>query len=413
MKKLLMVAIVLFLGACQKDSSFNPIIEKANISKIKPEIRAILNKMVAKGIMNQEDLQALLSKKSTANARKIGGLGLKINLTAKSKLSKNVDFQFYSRLRQRVIDGDQYECGPTKIGDFFNDFLNSLNDEEFLVFIFSTYVFDISYLYNNTQISKPYFGANGEFTGENNRTIKDLYRFWSSPQLPVFDAIHGATFKNTTLVAKFFDEGYPMLYGDDVFNATEAMELAMFLKDGLNTPKFQFYSHPSITFNAFQASADPSLGIAQKILMGDGVIRYYADQGFKDVSTQVVLAHEFGHYLQELYGYFDGDEYIIPESTRRLELGADAFSAYYSTHSRGAALNKTRVANLQEALFQIGDCAFDSYGHHGTPNQRRRAAALGIKIAEDNQKQGKILTVPEFKAVFDANYASLIAPDAL
>jgi hypothetical protein len=62
---------------------------------------------------------------------------------------------------------------------------------------------------------------------------------------------------------------------------------------------------------------------------------------------------------------------------------ADAFSAYYITHKRGAALNRKRVAQFLRVFFDIGDCAFDNPGHHGTPNQRMDAARLGFSIAAE------------------------------
>lgn len=60
---------------------------------------------------------------------------------------------------------------------------------------------------------------------------------------------------------------------------------------------------------------------------------------------------------------------------------ADAMSASFLTHKRGAAMNRKRVEQFLEVFFQIGDCAFDNPGHHGTPNQRM--AAYPNLIASD------------------------------
>jgi len=114
-------------------------------------------------------------------------------------------------------------------------------------------------------------------------------------------------------------------------------------------------------------------------------------------------------------GYFED---VVPgattqaELTRYTELMAHAFSAYYLTHKRGAALNQKRVAQFLEVLYDIGDCAFSNPGHHGTPNRRRRAAEFGFKVADDFQKQGHILTSAEFHAHFAAAYPAIVAPDA-
>ena len=91
---------------------------------------------------------------------------------------------------------------------------------------------------------------------------------------------------------------------------------------------------------------------------------------------------------------------------------ADAYSAYYLTHKRGAALNRKRVAQFLQVFFQIGDCGFDSPAHHGTPNQRMAAAEFGFDVAHEAQKQGHILSSDQFHDLFVAAYPELIAPDA-
>jgi hypothetical protein len=135
-----------------------------------------------------------------------------------------------------------------------------------------------------------------------------------------------------------------------------------------------------------------------------------------DVAPQAFYAHEFGHHLQVQKGYFDdplmtaGDP---PEQTRYRELMTDAFSAYYLIHRRGAALNRKRVEQFLEVFFDIGDCTFAHPNHHGTRNQRMRAAHFGFDVADQAQKQGHILTADQFHALFVAAYQGLIAPDAI
>jgi hypothetical protein len=101
-----------------------------------------------------------------------------------------------------------------------------------------------------------------------------------------------------------------------------------------------------------------------------------------------------------------------PEVTRFDELNADFMAAYFMTHKHGASANKFRVQEFLNAFFQIGDCAFTNAGHHGTPNQRMKAAQLGFDLADQAQKQGQIMTADQAYAVFLANYAAIIAPDA-
>ena len=109
---------------------------------------------------------------------------------------------------------------------------------------------------------------------------------------------------------------------------------------------------------------------------GDGILAGYGAVGFGDVAPQAIYAHEFAHHIQNQNDYFNdplatqGDP---PEQTRYTELMADAYSAYYLTHKRGATMNRKRVEQFLQVFFQIGDCAFDNPGHHGTPNQRMAA----------------------------------------
>jgi hypothetical protein len=198
------------------------------------------------------------------------------------------------------------------------------------------------------------------------------------------------------------DDGTPISHAEALFRSTLLASRTM---DRGNYPLF--------SFNAFAVSGDASS--PAKIVMGDGVLEGYKVIGFDDVAPQAVYAHEFGHQVQFQKGYFNdplatsGDP---AEQTRYTELMADAFGAYYLTHKRGATLNRKRVAQFLQVYFNVGDCAFDSPGHHGTPNQRMRAATFGFDVADRAQKQGHILTADQFHALFLAAYSGIIAPDA-
>ena len=102
----------------------------------------------------------------------------------------------------------------------------------------------------------------------------------------------------------------------------------------------------------------------------------------------------------------DGDG---PEATRRTELMADAYSAYYLSHARGAAMQWKRVQQFLQVFFNIGDCSFTSDGHHGTPAQRIAAANWGYNLANNAQKQGHIMTSQEFAALFEVQLPKLVS----
>jgi hypothetical protein len=91
---------------------------------------------------------------------------------------------------------------------------------------------------------------------------------------------------------------------------------------------------------------------------------------------------------------------------------ADAMGTYYVTHARGLALNARRVLEAEKTFYEVGDCAFDNPGHHGTPLQRLRASAWGAELAEGEQKQGHILPALVVANRFDRVLPRLVAPDA-
>lgn len=191
----------------------------------------------------------------------------------------------------------------------------------------------------------------------------------------------------------------------------EAGEWADFFADLLATfPQYRNGDHPVFTFNAVAISGfDPGAPyevIPPKIIMGDGILDGYTAIGYGDVAPQAVLAHEFGHHIQFQLKLFKGTG---PEATRRTELMADAFSAYFLAHARGQSMQWKRVKQFLQVFFNIGDCSFTNNSHHGTPRQRMAAAEWAYSIVEASQKQGHILSAVQFAAMFDAALPQLVA----
>jgi hypothetical protein len=181
-------------------------------------------------------------------------------------------------------------------------------------------------------------------------------------------------------------------------------------------PQLQGGDNPIFTLNAFAFSgeeeSDPLFhSLPDKLIFGDGILDALAFMGISDVGPRAVLGHEFGHHVQ-----FEDDLFSSPltgpEATRRTELMADAFGTYFVTHSRGLALNAKRVLQAEKSFYEVGDCAFDNPGHHGTPNQRLHASQWGADLAASAQKQGHILPSLTVAQKFDAALPGLVAPDA-
>lgn len=270
----------------------------------------------------------------------------------------------------------------------------------------NTAMFDLptydAFVFENSSANQS-FGKNGEYTQRLVKTFKDLKRFWNieSDNIQMV-AMHGSMLRDRDKLIRT----YVAVYGLPPALAAQFADFVLMLLDVY--PQYRNGDHPIFTFNAFavESFAFPPYGIIpDKIVMGDGVMEAYTAIGFGDVAPQAILAHEFGHHIQidlNLFGAF------TPEGTRRTELMADAYSAYYLSHARGASMQWKRVQQFLEVFFNIGDCAFTNPNHHGTPTQRMAAAEWGYSIADSAQKQGHILTAEEFAILFDAKLPELV-----
>lgn len=258
-------------------------------------------------------------------------------------------------------------------------------------------------LFENSSANQ-YFGVNGEFTQIETKAFKDIKRFYNIQSNDmVFGAMHGNMLLNREKIIRID----MILYGDSKPQAAFWADLIIALLNEI--PQYRNGNHPIFTFNAFalQSFNFPPFGVVpSKIIMGDGIIEGYKAIGFGDVAPQAVVAHEFGHHIQFQLGLFGSES--SPEATRRTELMADAFSAYYLSHSRGAAMQWKRVEQFLQVFLNIGDCGFTSNGHHGTPTQRMAAAKWAYNVANNAQKQGHILTAQQFTALFEAQLPILI-----
>lgn len=259
-------------------------------------------------------------------------------------------------------------------------------------------------LFENSSANQ-YFGVNGEYTQRITKTFKDLKHFWNiQSDGIVLAGMHGAMLRDRNKLIRID----MILFGDSQPVAEFWADLILDLL--ATVPQYRNGDHPIFTFNAFaQESFNfPPYGIIpDKIVMGDGIMDAYTGIGFGDVAPQAILAHEFGHHIQfqlDLFGNVSS-----PEATRRTELMADAYSAYYLSHSRGASMQWKRVQQFLQVFFHIGDCSFTSNNHHGTPTQRMAAAQWGYSVADNAQKQGHILTAEAFTALFEAQLPYLIA----
>ena len=326
-----------------------------------------------------------------------------------------------------AINPDDYMCPvSTPIFDYYSDaffeFLFGETDIFFLLYgdLWADLLPQYEALIFLESDRKQEYGYDGEFTNAINRTNMDLRRFSDIPsdELQVVP-MKGSMLYDTERVARAYQSPLVPPFGG--LSEADAYFVAGLIQDALDASELlDGGNHPLFSFNAFAFSGSAGLGIPPKIIMGDAILNGYADLGFGDVAPQAILSHEWAHHIQYAYGWFNDEVPSLDppadaaEETRYSELMADAWAAYYLTHSRGGTLRQRRVAEFLEVFYQIGDCAFSDPSHHGTPNQRMKAAMWGFDLADQAQVQvqGHIMSSQEFHDAFVANYLSFIQPDA-
>jgi hypothetical protein len=332
--------------------------------------------------------------------------GSDAKITAPGALLRKTDPQ-YRAMARRALALEPTPCDDnTLVNQWLGRQLTNWSDDAFF-YVDYTAMLDLptydALFFENSSANQT-FGPKGEYTQRLTKTFKDLQRFWNIQSNDiVLAAMHGGMLQDRSKVIRT----YKVVYGLNDADATYYADLVMLVLDAF--PELRSGDHPLFTFNAFAQEGfnfPPYGKIPSKVIMGDGIMQAYTGIGYDDVAPQAILAHEFGHQVQFQLNLFGSEE--TPEATRRTELMADAYSAYYLSHARGASMQWKRVRQFLQVFFNIGDCSFSSLGHHGTPTQRIAAAEWGYSIANNAQKQGHILTSQEFTKLFEAQLPILV-----
>ena len=335
------------------------------------------------------------------------------------------------RVFERVIDPDDYECDTPIIQSYFNSRVASWTAAE-LQFVIPHQ----DTLFGVPTYAPLFFGEQGDPTyaldshaAQLRNTFRDVKQFWAGSESEdvQFDdiqlmAMHGDVLLDADLVEATLqlmqDYGLlspPLDTATDAELREEAETVASFLQANVDSGR-ALYDDPLWTLNAYaftgEDETDPFLrSLPDKMVFGDGFLDFMEALGLGDVGPRVVMGYEFAHHIQYELGLFES-ELEGPEATRRTELMADAYAAYYGVHKRGLALNQKRVVDALLAFYAVGDCGFDSDGHHGTPNQRERAAQWGAELAMASDPKSAVMDAREFAELFDAALPDIVAPDA-
>lgn len=320
----------------------------------------------------------------------------------------------WNTARNGAIDPSQYECADTPVSGWLDGQLANVNMPN-LIALNSLGALDIP-AYRTLifgQASKGNrFGYNGEYTNEMNRTMRDLRSFWDikSDDISLMPMHGAASFTDQKQVSLTLQLAFGV--SPATGDAIAALYPMLFAAD----PALKGGDHPIFTFNAFAytedgAPANEQFGTSDRIVMGDGVFAGMAAIGLGRTAPRSILAHEFGHHVQYENNLFDSP-LTGPEATRRTELMADGYGSYFMTHKKGQALNKHLVVQDAMAFYNVGDCQFTSDGHHGTPNQRLRAANWASDLALATKPRSNVMPSMDFARAFDAKLPQFVAPDA-
>jgi hypothetical protein len=310
---------------------------------------------------------------------------------------------------EAIIDPNDYVCEETEVAEYVREQTAGLSQTDLLNLTVILMLDPITYdaLFYPEPDADRYFGADGEYSNRIHRTFRGLKGFWDidANRIELVPA-HGSTLLDNERVAR----ALKLTLG---VTQEAADDLALYIGEIVDQDKFEHGENPLFTFNAFAFSAEgmpvPGVGeVSDKIVMGDGILEGMKALGMNDVAPDAILGHEFGHHIQ----YQDGlaaSDLPAPEASRRLELMADTFGSYFLTHADGKDFGVRRVKDFVRMFYDLGDCEFASAGHHGTPDQRAKAAEFGA--VNSLLPPDRILASRTLDKRFEKALPRIVAPD--
>jgi predicted metalloprotease len=139
---------------------------------------------------------------------------------------------------------------------------------------------------------------------------------------------------------------------------------------------------------AFYCPADDTIYVAQQFAadLYNGVARGLPGQesgighAGGDFAVAYVVAHEYGHNLQQELGVFDNR---VTAAAKPYELQADCLAGTWanSVYEQGH-LEPGDLEEATNAALAVGDFEFGNAQHHGTPEERRDALLTGYRSGD-------------------------------
>jgi hypothetical protein len=176
-------------------------------------------------------------------------------------------------------------------------------------------------------------------------------------------------------------------FGDSSLDAAFASETS--IQNG-----FWGFAVPVLPFDECPGNRNALSSSMGFILFGRNLVHDVISRTGSGIGVSAALAHEYAHQVQFSNGW------MRPwESTQKTtELEADAFAGYYvALHWQ---IDSPTLDAYFQALSSFGDYAFNSPDHHGTPNSRREAGALGMLTAWDVRDRKLTPTYQELHDTF-------------
>jgi uncharacterized protein len=100
-----------------------------------------------------------------------------------------------------------------------------------------------------------------------------------------------------------------------------------------------------------------------------------------DFAVAYIVAHEYGHQVQDELGLFDKYGGQVP--TMAFELQADCYAGTWANSAgRNNELEDGDVQEAIDAALAVGDFDAENPGHHGTPEQRADAWQTGFEAGD-------------------------------
>jgi predicted metalloprotease len=187
----------------------------------------------------------------------------------------------------------------------------------------------------------------------------------------------------------------------DVTTDVDEYWTTMFAEAGLPEPRvsYQWIPTGSVASGACgeagdtaaaYCSGDDTISISEKFATDiyDGALDRSlpgSSQGFGrtmgDFAVAYIVAHEYGHQIQDELGLFERYGGQVPTSA--FELQADCYAGTWAKSVADA--NRLEDGDVEEALnaaLAVGDFDAGNPGHHGTPEERREAWTRGFDAGD-------------------------------